>query len=63
MLSKRLNEEGYFEASTTPGLWSHKWQPIQLNILVDGFGLEYVGRKHVDHLASVLKNYHEISED
>ena len=25
--------------------------------------MEYVGRKHTEHLASVLKKYHEISED
>ena len=30
---------------------------------MDDFGAEYVGRKHAEHLASVLKNYHEISED
>jgi hypothetical protein len=30
---------------------------------VDDFGVEYVGEEHVLHLASVLKQYHEISED
>ena len=29
LLLKKLNKEGYFEASTTPGIWSHKWLPIQ----------------------------------
>ena len=24
LLRKRLNKEGYFESSTTPGLWHHK---------------------------------------
>ena len=32
-------------------------------IIVDDFGVEYVGRKHAEHLASVLKKYYEISED
>ena len=32
-------------------------------LIVDDFGVEYVGRKHVEKLDSVLKNYHEISED
>ena len=31
--------------------------------IMDKFGVEYVGRKHAEHLASILKNYHEISED
>ena len=32
-------------------------------IIVDDFGVDYVGRKDKEHLASVLKNYHDISED
>ena len=32
-------------------------------LIVDDFGVEYLGRKHAEHLASVLKKYHEISED
>ena len=52
-----------FEASTTPGLWCHKWQPILFMLIVDDFGVKYVGRKHAEHLASVLKKYHDISED
>ena len=32
-------------------------------IIVDDFCVEYVGRKHAEHLASVLKKYHDISED
>ena len=30
---------------------------------MDDFGLEYVGEEHVLHLVSVLKWYHEISQD
>ena len=63
MIHKRLNKEGYFEASTTPGIWRHNWIPIKFMVKVDDFGVEYVGRKNAEHLASVLKNYHEISED
>ena len=62
LLHKRLNKEGCFEASTTPGLWRHKWIPIQFMLIVDDFGVEYVRRKHSDHLALVLKKYHDISE-
>ena len=61
MLRKRLNKEGYFEASTTSGLWRNKWRPIQFMLIVDDFVVEYVGRKHADHLALVLKSYRQIS--
>ena len=29
LLRTRLNKKGYFEATTTPGLWKQKWRPIQ----------------------------------
>ena len=32
-------------------------------LIVDDFGVGYVGIKHAEHLASVLKRYHDISED
>jgi hypothetical protein len=62
-LRKRLEKEGYYEAATTPGLWKHRWRPIQFCLIVDDFGVEYVGREHAEHLASILKQYHEITED
>ena len=30
---------------------------------MDDFGVEYVGKKHADHLATILKKYHNITED
>ena len=51
-----LEKEGYYEARTTPGLWIHKWIPIQLFLVVDDFRVEYVGKKYADHLATILKN-------
>ena len=62
-LRLRLEKEGYYEARTTPGLWIHKWRPIQIFLVVDDFGVEYVGEKHADHLATILKKYHSITED
>ena len=31
--------------------------------MVDDFGVEYVGKYHADHLATILKKYHNITED
>ena len=50
----RLEKEGYFEARTTPGLWRKKWRPIQFCLIVDDFGVEYVGKQHADHFANIL---------
>ena len=43
LLRTHLNKSGYYEAATTPGLWKHTWRPIQFCLIVDDFGIEYVG--------------------
>ena len=47
----------------TPGLWWHTCRPIQFLLIVDDFGVEYIGKQHAEHLENVLKKYHEISQD
>ena len=61
-LRSRLEKEGYYESRTTLGLWRHKWRPIQFCLVVDDFGVEYVGKQHAVHLATIFKN-HNITED
>ena len=43
LLRTRLEKAVYYEAATTPGLWRHKWRPIQLFLLFY-FGIKYVGK-------------------
>ena len=33
------------------------------SLIVDEFGVKYVGKRHADHLASVLRKYHDITID
>ena len=54
-LRLRLEKDGYYEARTTPGLWRHKWGPIQFCLVVDDFGVEYVVKKNAEHLATIFK--------
>ena len=46
LLRTRLEKADYYEAATTPVLWCHKWRHIQFVLLVDNFGIEYVGKEH-----------------
>ncbi len=46
LLAKRLKEHGYFPSKTTPGLWTHEWHPIAFTLVVDDFGVKYVGEEH-----------------
>ena len=32
-------------------------------LVVDDFGVEYVGKHHADHLATILKKYHNIRQE
>ena len=57
LLETRLNDKGYFQNEVVPGLWVHKWRPISFTLVVDDFGVKYVGEEHVHHLISALKDY------
>ena len=59
-----LGNYGYFPVPHTPGLWRHQWRPIIFCLVVDDFGVKYVGREHADHLIQCLRNhYKEIDID
>jgi hypothetical protein len=33
LLEKRINKRGYCQSKLVPGLWSHKWRPVQFTLL------------------------------
>ena len=47
----------------TPGLWCHTNRPIQFTLVVDDFGIKYVGQEHADHLFLALKKHYKLAED
>ena len=59
LLGKRLAKYGYYQSRHTPGLWKHAWRPIQFVLVVDDFGVEYVGREHAEHLINALCTHYE----
>ena len=61
LLCTRLEKAGYYEAATTPGIWSHKGRPIQFVLIVDDFGIKYVGKQHALHLLKILEQNYEIT--
>eukprot|EP00804_Cyclotella_cryptica_P008989 CCRYP_003095-RA/>CCRYP_003095-RA protein AED:0.22 eAED:0.22 QI:0/0/0/1/1/1/7/0/754 len=63
LLEKRLNKHGYHQSKLVPGLWKHKWGPIWFTLVVDNFGVKYVGKEHSLHLKSVLESYYPLSTD
>jgi hypothetical protein len=59
-LCSHLEAKGFYEVASTPGLWHHKWQPILFCLIVDNFGVEYVGLEHFKYLLGVLKKIHGV---
>ena len=54
LLEKRLNKRGYQQRKLVPGLWKHECKPIQFTLVVDDFGVKYVGKEHALHLKQTL---------
>ena len=63
LLESRLNKHGYRQSKLVPGLWKHDTRPIQFTLVVDDFGVKYVGKEHALHLKSVLESYYPLSTD
>jgi hypothetical protein len=50
LLQKWLALYRCYECSNTPGLWKHKWHPISFTLVVDDFGIKFVGNEYANHL-------------
>ena len=50
-----LEQAGYIQSDHIPGLFKHKTRPIAFCLVVDDFGVKYVGEEHANHLIDTLK--------
>jgi hypothetical protein len=58
LLAKRLKEHRYNQSETMPGLWTHEWSPITFSLVIDNFGVKYIGEEHAQHLRQVVQKYY-----
>jgi hypothetical protein len=63
LLEKRLLKVGYKQSKVTPGYWTHVLLQISFGLVVDDFGVKYIGKDYVQHLINTLKQDYEIKED
>jgi hypothetical protein len=61
LLEKRLQKHGYRQSQTTPGLWKHDTHPISFSLVVDDFGIKYVGKEDAQHLLDTVRHYYKCS--
>jgi hypothetical protein len=63
-LSQRnLAQDGYRPTQHAHSLWTHDTHPISFSLVVDDFGVKYVGREHAEHLMACIKKNYNISSD
>jgi hypothetical protein len=55
LLQRNLAQDGYRPTTHTHGLWTHDTRPISFSLVVDDFGVKYVGREHAEHLMTCIK--------
>ena len=46
-----------------PGLWRHTWHPITFTLVVDNFGIKFIGDTPIRHLIKALKQYYDVTID
>jgi hypothetical protein len=47
---QQLAKHRYAPIPNTPRLWKHAMQPATFTLIVDDFGVKYVGRENAEHL-------------
>ena len=60
LLKKQLNNHEYSQIRIVPGLWMHDTQPIQFTLVVDDFGVKYLGNEHAIHFQQVLNKHYKL---
>jgi hypothetical protein len=55
LLQRNLAKDGYRPTKHTHGLWKHNTRPISFLLVVDYFGVKYVGREQAEHLIKCIK--------
>ena len=63
LLEKWLSKQGYHELPHTPGILRHETRQVWFTLVVDDFGIKYVGEENAKHLLGVLKEFYEMEED
>ncbi|KAL7478914.1 LOW QUALITY PROTEIN: hypothetical protein ACHAW6_004674 [Cyclotella cf. meneghiniana] len=42
-------------------LWKHEWRLLWFTLVVDNFGVKYVGKEHACHLQPIIESYYPLS--
>ena len=62
-LKAHLDHFGFALVPRTPALWKHTTKAITLSLVVDNFGVKYIGKENTDYLIQALQKLYTISID
>jgi hypothetical protein len=54
---------GYHQCTHTPGLFKHSTCPVIFSLVVDDFGVQYVGCENAQHLANIIAAKYKMTTD
>jgi Reverse transcriptase (RNA-dependent DNA polymerase) len=60
-LLPHLAKHGYHPCPNTHGLFTHETRPIAFSLIVDDFGVKYVGKQHAEHLFAALQEEYSVT--
>ena len=60
-LKYHLAHFGFAPVPRTPSLWKHATKPIIFSLVVDNFGVKYIGKENSNHLIQSLQKIYTIS--
>jgi hypothetical protein len=63
LLQRRLALDGYHPTEHTHGVWKHETHPVWFLLVVDDFGIQYIGCDNTEHLMASIKKNYDISSD
>ena len=61
--TKHLAPHGYHQCRHTDVLWKHKWRPSASSLVVDYFGIKYIGKQNSDHIIESIIKYYPVNVD
>ena len=62
-LIELLATHGYHQCTHTHGLFTHTTRPISFTLVVDDFGVKYIGIENAEHLLGVLQSAYEVTHN
>ena len=62
-LKAHLAHVGSAPVPRTPALWKHTAKPITFSLVIDDFGVKYIGKENADHHIQSLQKLYTISID